>query len=845
MPAESKSWLQEGIREYEASNYSEAINYFNRQIRYDVRDKDAWYHKGKAWFHREKYDEAQSCFEKVIEIDETFVKAWKWLGNTHIKESQYAQAMNAYDDAINKLGDIPTIWLEKSKLMIQQGIIQEAKNSVEHVLDLDPTLGEAWLVKGQLLDKTGILEEAIKCYTKATRLDKKLSRAWLFKGNALMELGRYKEAIRCYDWTTKLEPNSVDAWYKKGDGLFIMGKTKRARDAFEKVLEIEPEHTDAIYKVGQIYEEMGEIKTALQYYSLTDKEEGRGKTLTTKADAYFRMDELDEALRAYEAALDANPYNFVAWLGRAKVEVINGDYYIAIQSLNQAIKFKSEDPEPYHLKAKALFYLHKYGESLNTFEQSLRLSERAEGEKRIPILLDKATSMMALGRVDEAMSTLREILSENRESKRAEDILNIMGGGSKYVIDDHNQRGLYKDAMRSLEEYKINMMLAESMKMNLPAFQEAYYHAVNEMKEMNFLTVIGIIKSNIKKMEEEFTERITTYLDNTRQIIRNLDVAVDSSGVIKILEKASTALRKRKFKEAFDYIEIMLNEVNELENRSKRIIVLRQQDPRYLDEVNELELEIDSMMEKAERSGLDTSHIKEIITRAHAARFKKNYVETANILKDAKKYVRSLLITLNLDSSIDELKSDAVRAIKKVEETLQSMKIFDFDYPEAEIRIREAKSKLERGVHTEAYIAAKKALNLIPQTKEFQEFLDLYEEGKNLLRITSKFKNFPTKMIADKIKEAKELMKSRKMDQAVFVLRENIPQLSTAIKNRALVVKLKVATQKMARLKKLGRDTWDIQELLDRSKVPMKKKEYEKALGYVDRALRLANDRLP
>ena len=147
MPSEKGLWLEDGKREYKRKNYSEAINYFNHQIRDNVRDSEAWYFKGKAWLKLNKLSEAQSCFQKVCDIDTGSEKGWAHLGDTLMGMDRLEEALDTYTSGIGHVGNSAILWLGKSRVFIMIGANQKANEALDKALDIDPNLGEAWLEK--------------------------------------------------------------------------------------------------------------------------------------------------------------------------------------------------------------------------------------------------------------------------------------------------------------------------------------------------------------------------------------------------------------------------------------------------------------------------------------------------------------------------------------------------------------------------------------------------------------------------------------------------------------------------------------------------------------------------
>lgn len=74
----------------------------------------------------------------------------------------------------------------------------------------------------------------------------------------------------------------------------------------------------------------------------------------TKGNEAFANNKLDDAIKSYQTALQANPNNKIALISLARVEIVKGDYKAAAQSLNQyKTKFGEDD---LYLREKARLF---------------------------------------------------------------------------------------------------------------------------------------------------------------------------------------------------------------------------------------------------------------------------------------------------------------------------------------------------------------------------------------------------------------------------------------------------------------------------------------------------------
>lgn len=95
------------------------------------------------------------------------------------------------------------------------------------------------------------------------------------KGIEEMSRRNYEAAVDTFSEVIKLEPDLAEAWNKRATGYYLMGEHEASVRDIERTLALEPRHFGALSGLGFIYLSHGEDR---------------------------------EALEAFEAALEINPY---------------------------------------------------------------------------------------------------------------------------------------------------------------------------------------------------------------------------------------------------------------------------------------------------------------------------------------------------------------------------------------------------------------------------------------------------------------------------------------------------------------------------------------------------------
>lgn len=194
--------------------------------------------------------------------------------------------------------------------LIKQGNFEEALKALFENIETSPKEVENYINAGILLAEAGEVEKAEKFFQRAITLDPENGAIYYNLGNVYYNEGRFNEAIKLYQQALKFNVDKVDTNYMIGMSFnqleafnealpFLMTAAElddcddaevqfqyglvlchlemfeQAIDQLKRVLAIDSKHADALYNLG----------------------------LAT----YMQTEDTDEAIRHFEAAVDANP----------------------------------------------------------------------------------------------------------------------------------------------------------------------------------------------------------------------------------------------------------------------------------------------------------------------------------------------------------------------------------------------------------------------------------------------------------------------------------------------------------------------------------------------------------
>ena len=147
------------------NRFEQAIETFERGLRFDEENQELWVNKGVAHSEMEEFMEAVGAYREALNIDDTTTEA--------------AQAYINLAFAKHELGR-------------DEDVLQDLNNAIE----IEERLPEAWYNKAYFLNERGRHEDALRAAENAISLGFRNAVTLEEKARALDGLGEYEEAER-------------------------------------------------------------------------------------------------------------------------------------------------------------------------------------------------------------------------------------------------------------------------------------------------------------------------------------------------------------------------------------------------------------------------------------------------------------------------------------------------------------------------------------------------------------------------------------------------------------------------------------------------------------------------
>jgi tetratricopeptide (TPR) repeat protein len=177
----------------------------------------------------------------------------------------------------------------------------------------------SWAQKGDLFYSQGQYDQALEAYNTSVSLDPYNSIAWNKLGQTQVRLGNTSDAIRAFGESTRLDPFFGTAWVNKGDQLLLAGNVSQALEAYNRAISINPNDMHAYISKGMLFKGEGKLDDAraafTEVLSISDRElrvhpndaKYNADLWDYRANALAELGRYQEALQAYDRALEINP----------------------------------------------------------------------------------------------------------------------------------------------------------------------------------------------------------------------------------------------------------------------------------------------------------------------------------------------------------------------------------------------------------------------------------------------------------------------------------------------------------------------------------------------------------
>lgn len=367
-------------------------------------DTEALYRLALAHMSLGEPKKAIKPLETLTQKDPESIEGKLLLARAFRATGDAEKAKQLLDQSILAMPDVSSLRAERAQLARSLDDVATAIAQYRKAVELSPNNAELVYNLGEALHAGKNLDEAIATYRKAVAMQADLSAAKVNLGKALAEKGLFGEAKEILLAAGKDTLTDGEAHYNLGVILMREGNVSGAVTEYERTLAITPKHAQALNNLGVAWDARADEKKALDYFKKA------GAADPTYAEAFFnqgmsymKLNQPALATKAFEQALKLEPQSSGPYVQLGTLYLKQGKKDRAVEAFKKAIA-SIEDEEK---KSSGFLQLRKYNDIKRTTDAYRGL----------------ALTYLAMGKVDEAVTTLKTAVEKMPKDASAHDAL--------------------------------------------------------------------------------------------------------------------------------------------------------------------------------------------------------------------------------------------------------------------------------------------------------------------------------------------------------------------------------------------------------------------------------------
>ena len=259
--------------------------------------------------------------------------------------------------------------------------VQPAREACERALELDRRLAPAHVCLATLASGTGQYEKAVAEFGRALEAEPTNDDAYRGLAEAYSHVGDLAQAEKTYRRAISLRPHYWAGYNWLGGFYFSQSRFADAAAMFNQVVTLVPDNIRGYYNLGAALNGQGRYREAIPTIEHSIDIRPTATAYTNLGNAYFYLRQYQEAIGAYEQAVQMKKGDYVKWWNLGDGYFWGGKRAQAMDAYRQAISLASEalhinPKDPYALGDMAICYamLGEKNSALSYLRQGLAAS---------------------------------------------------------------------------------------------------------------------------------------------------------------------------------------------------------------------------------------------------------------------------------------------------------------------------------------------------------------------------------------------------------------------------------------------------------------------------------------
>ncbi|XP_026807762.1 UDP-N-acetylglucosamine--peptide N-acetylglucosaminyltransferase 110 kDa subunit-like isoform X2 [Rhopalosiphum maidis] len=379
------------------------------------------------YWKQSQYDLAKYYLAEAIEKKPEYCNGWINYAESLIKTNDIEFAEHVYIQILNLKPDSYIVRNMYGKLLLSLNKTENAKQQFKIAQKIAPESQEALSNLGDVYLMTDKFDKAILNYHKALEVNPNLIMTLVNLGMAYLKLTDYQKAANAFEKAIELDPENISAFNYLRVIYYYQGNILSSVETFKKILKVQPDNLDINLELALIYinilndyeEAENYLKKCIELnsqredlykllftvYKKSNKSINASDICISLGDLYLDRLDLENAIDAFNTAVDLNPENALGYWKFGLIMHKLGHFNFALSRYRKAIDVKPNFANAYCDSAIIYEKYDLYERALDYYKMTLQLQP-----DHLNALINMSLLKQKMGQFDDIVEIFNRIL---------------------------------------------------------------------------------------------------------------------------------------------------------------------------------------------------------------------------------------------------------------------------------------------------------------------------------------------------------------------------------------------------------------------------------------------------
>lgn len=335
--------------------YAAAADEFEKAVKIDPGFADAHLQLAQSFMLMQEPDRAYREFARTVELRPEDYHARIAMTNLLIMTRSFTEAKEQMDILMKQRPDDPAVHAADSSLMAEQDDIPGAIQEMKQTIALAPGRWEPYLSLAMLEIKNNDADAAEAAFRKVIALDPKEMHARVLLGRFYQSNNRLAEAEEQYRDAMAIAPSEMEPREALAKLDLTEGKTSDAENILVQACKDLPSDPQSLLALSNFYYTTGALDRAIATYKTLYQQRPQDLLVKKKyIQLLIQTKHFDEAQTLDSEVLKANPSDSDALVYRSEMEISEGNFNDAAQTLQTVVENAPNNSQAHYVLGVAL-----------------------------------------------------------------------------------------------------------------------------------------------------------------------------------------------------------------------------------------------------------------------------------------------------------------------------------------------------------------------------------------------------------------------------------------------------------------------------------------------------------